>query len=141
MPQLVMVNAGYVTPIQTICNGYGNAVSCTQIGGQFYPPAYVTVDQNQGARQSAVRSCLFQAGWQPMKNKQEAEAVTNSRPAYAAGSPPRGGSGDAWNRAHEAAKGDCQRIFEQPGQGVKPIYDNSLDKCVADRTLELLPRM
>jgi len=136
----VMISPGYTTPIQTTCNGYGYSVSCTQSGGQTYPPSYINVDQNQSTRQSAVRSCLLQAGWQPVKNK-EAEAVSNSRPAFGVSFPPAATPGDAWGRAHEAARGDCQRIFEQPGQGVKDIYDNSVDKCVTDRTLELVPRM
>jgi hypothetical protein len=141
MPMPVMISPGYTTPIQTTCNGFGYSVSCTQTGGQSYPPSCITVDQNQGARQGAVRSCLFEAGWQPVKNKEEAAAIASSgrsvTPQMSAATP----SGDAWSRAHEAAKGDCQRIFEQPGQGVKDIYDNSVDKCIADRTLELVPRM
>jgi hypothetical protein len=91
MPQQVMVGTGYVTPMQTSCTAVGYTTSCVQTGGQFIPPSYALVDQNQGARQSAVRACLYQAGWQPARNKEEAEAIMNSRPPGAAGNPPGGG--------------------------------------------------
>jgi hypothetical protein len=78
--QQVQITAGYTTPVQTNCNGYGYgyAVNCVSTGGQYIPPAYVTVDQNGAGRNSAFRSCLFTAGWRQVKNKEEAEAVTNS---------------------------------------------------------------
>jgi hypothetical protein len=78
MMQQVMVMAGYVTPVQTSCSGGGYAVNCFTTGGNYVPPLYVPVDQNQGARNSAVRSCLMTAGWQPVKDKEEAALVTNS---------------------------------------------------------------
>ena len=85
----VMLTAGYTTPMQTICNpsGYGS-VSCYTTGGNYMPPVYMPVDQNQGARNDAARSCLYSAGWVPVKDKAEAEAVTNSlRTPVAAASP------------------------------------------------------
>jgi hypothetical protein len=78
--QQVMVNPGYVTPLQTICNGAGYASNCYTTGGQYIPPSFMLVDQNAGGRSSAVRSCLFAAGWQPAKNKAEAEAISRSAP-------------------------------------------------------------
>jgi hypothetical protein len=38
------------------------------------------IDQNEGGRSSAARSCLFAAGWRPAKNKEEAEAISRSAP-------------------------------------------------------------
>jgi hypothetical protein len=78
--QQVMLTSGYTTPIQTSCSGTGYAVNCLTTGGQYMPPVYMPVDQNQAGRNSAARSCLFAAGWRPVKNKAEAEEVTNSVP-------------------------------------------------------------
>jgi hypothetical protein len=75
--QPVMMSPGYVTPMQTICNGDGHFANCFTTGGNYVPPMFVPVDQNQGARNSAVRSCLMAAGWRPVKNEEEAALVTN----------------------------------------------------------------
>jgi hypothetical protein len=88
MPQQIMIMAGYTTPIQTSCSGGVYAVNCFTTGGNYVPPSYVTVDQNQGARNSSVRSCLMTAGWQPVKNREEANAVTNSGSSTANGTAP-----------------------------------------------------
>jgi len=79
MPQQIMIMGGYTTPVQTSCSGAGYTVNCYSTGGNYVPPAYVTVDQNQNARSSGFRSCLMTAGWQPVKNQDEAAAVTNLR--------------------------------------------------------------
>jgi hypothetical protein len=76
--QQVMLTQGYTTPMQTNCTPIGYTVSCYTTGGQYIPPAYMTIDQNLTGRNSAFRSCLYSAGWQPVKNKEEADAVTNS---------------------------------------------------------------
>src|SRR6202034_466052 len=73
-----MLTSGYTTPMQTTCTGGGYTVNCFTTGGQYVPPAYMTTDLNQSGRSSAVRACLFAAGWQPVKDKDEARAVTNS---------------------------------------------------------------
>ncbi len=78
MLQQVQLTAGYTTPLQTNCMPTGNSVSCTTTGGQYVPPAYMSVDQNLVGRDSAFRSCLYQAGWKTAKDKAEAEAITNA---------------------------------------------------------------
>jgi hypothetical protein len=78
MMQQIMVTSGYMTPMQTNCTNVGYSVSCYTTGGNYVPPVYMPVDQNQGARNSAFRSCLMTAGWQPVKDKEEAALVTNS---------------------------------------------------------------
>jgi len=74
----VMTSPGYTTPLQTSCTPVGYSVNCFTTGGNFVPPSYMLVDQNQDARNSAFRSCLYAAGWLPAKNREEAEAITNS---------------------------------------------------------------
>ena len=84
MPQMVMVSSGQTTSItNTKCSGSGSSTSCTSIGGHFTVPSFVTVDYNENARDSAVRACLFAAGWVPAKNEEEAEAIFNSPPPTA----------------------------------------------------------
>jgi hypothetical protein len=78
--QEVRVQPGYYTPMQTSCYGSGVANNCFTSGGYYVPPTFVPVDQNQGARSSAARSCLMMAGWQPVKDEAEAALVTNSVP-------------------------------------------------------------
>jgi hypothetical protein len=78
MMQQIMVTSGYTTPMQTNCTNVGYSVSCFTTGGNYVPPVYMPVDQNQRARNSAVRSCLMTAGWQPVKDKEEAALVTNA---------------------------------------------------------------
>src|SRR4051812_43587358 len=83
--QQIMVSPGYTTPAQTTCTSRGQSVDCYSTGGNYVPPSYVLVDQNDSARDSAFRSCLYAAGWIPVKNQEEAAAVTNSAPAAATG--------------------------------------------------------
>nr|WP_294510637.1 hypothetical protein [uncultured Rhodopila sp.] len=78
--QQVMVSPGYVTPLQTICNGGQYGTNCYTTGGQYLPPSFMMVDQNEAGRNSAARSCLFAAGWQPARNKADAEAISRSAP-------------------------------------------------------------
>jgi hypothetical protein len=66
-PQQIMIMAGYVTPMQTQCYGSGYYVNCNTTGGQYIPPSYMTVDNNQRPRDAAVRSCFFEQGWTPDK--------------------------------------------------------------------------
>jgi hypothetical protein len=76
--QPVMVSNGYVTPVQTSCTRYGYTTNCISTGGQYVPPAYVNVDQNQNARADAAQACLMAQGWRPFDKKDEADAYARS---------------------------------------------------------------
>jgi hypothetical protein len=78
MMQQVQLTSGYTTPLQSICTPIGYSVSCYTTGGQYVPPAFMNIDQNETGRTAALRSCLYQAGWQPAKDREEAEMITNS---------------------------------------------------------------
>jgi hypothetical protein len=67
MLQQIVLVAGYRTPIQTICTGYGAFVNCYTTGGEYVPPSTMTVDRNENVRDQAVRSCFFENGWTPVK--------------------------------------------------------------------------
>lgn len=67
MMQQIQLTAGYTTPVQTTCTGFGYSVNCISTGGQYVPPAMMTVDRNDGARTQATRSCFFENGWHPSK--------------------------------------------------------------------------
>ncbi len=72
MEHQVQLGNGYTTPSYTNCygNGYGGGynANCTTTGGQYVPPATMTVDSNQQARNQDVRSCFFENGWTPERN-------------------------------------------------------------------------
>jgi hypothetical protein len=68
MPEQVLIMAGYTTPMQTQCSGAGYYSNCYTTGGQYIPPSYMTVDNNQAPRNSANRSCFFEHGWTPAKS-------------------------------------------------------------------------
>lgn len=135
VPQQVMITTGYTTPLQTSCNGLGFAVNCFTTGGQYVPPAYITVDQNNAARNSGFRACLFAAGWQPVKNKEEAAAVTQSGSVTS-----RAGAISA-SASAEAAQGAaryCDAIFKvRQDRSMMAVFGNSYDLCVQMRTPEL----
>jgi hypothetical protein len=63
MMQQVTLIPGHYTPVQTICNGFGNMVTCNTTGGDYVPPVTSMVDENQGNRNNTVRSCLVSDGW------------------------------------------------------------------------------
>lgn len=132
MPQQIMIMAGYVTPVQTSCTGSGYSVNCFSTGGNYVPPAYVTVDQNQNARNSGFRSCLMTAGWQPVKNQDEAAAVTNSGMAMAQAS--------TTNSVPTESKWDSARAACRKGASEKSVADgspfpNAFDACMKSRGL------
>ena len=131
MMQQMMISAGYTTPIQTSCSGTGYVVNCFTTGGQYIPPAYMPVDQNRSARDSAVRSCLFSAGWQPVKDKAEAEAVNNS----AAYKPPV--NPVVLRRVTSNAKVYCDNIFQKNNVDMMVVFENNYDRCMSTRTREL----
>jgi hypothetical protein len=81
MPQMVMVSSGNAASItNTKCSSTGSSTNCTSIGGHFSMPSVTVVDINEDARYSAVRACLFAAGWVPAKNEAEAKAIFNASP-------------------------------------------------------------
>jgi len=131
--------------------GTGYAVNCYTTGGQYSPPAYMMVDQNQGARNSAVKSCLYAAGWVPVKDKAEAQAVTNSSvptpavaPQASESRPTEGATGTRTvaQRARAAAIGDCQNMFYLGrNQVLMDMYDDDYDKCVQVHSRELETRL
>jgi len=65
--QEVQTSPGYFMPMQTRCSGVGPTSNCYAGGGQYVAPATMTVDRNQGLRRAAVRACLQDNGWQPVK--------------------------------------------------------------------------
>ncbi len=74
MLQRVQIGSAYVTPVRTSCTNYGYTADCVSTGGQYIPPSYIMVDQNESARNGASRSCLFSAGWRPFDKKADADA-------------------------------------------------------------------
>jgi len=60
-----VTSSGTTEPAATNCFSTGYGVNCVPTGGQSHPAA---VDQNQAARNSAVRSCLMSNGWTPAKD-------------------------------------------------------------------------
>jgi hypothetical protein len=116
-------------------------VNCFTTGGQYMPPVYMPVDQNQAGRNSGVRSCLFAAGWQPVKNKAEAEAVTNSGAVSSSVShspiyPVVDAAGI--EQAKRRAVRYCDAVFYPPpgNPGMMVVFGKSHDVCVSTRTRE-----
>jgi len=134
--QQVQISGGYTTPMQTSCSGFGNSVNCFTTGGQYIPPASVPIDVNQGARNSAVRSCLMMAGWQPVKDRAEAEAIAGSAstaPAVATVDPA------TLAQANDKAKKYCGAIFaagSAGNPGMQTVFGN-YNNCVSIRTREM----
>lgn len=125
--QQIQLTAGYVTPVHTNCVPIGYSVSCTSTGGQYVPPAYMTVDQNQSGRGAAFRSCLYQAGWQPVKDKAEAEAVTNSMPMQPS-LPMAPGPDTSWKMAWDEARKLCN---DEAGRAQSKIpFADGFDTCM-----------
>lgn len=132
MPEQIMIMAGYVTPVQTTCSGGGYTVNCFSTGGNYIPPAYVTVDQNQNARNSGFRSCLMTAGWQPVKNQDEAAAVTNSRPPVTQASATTPAPiGFNW----DTARADCRKEATSASTVDGSSFPNAFNACMKSRGL------
>lgn len=130
MPQQIMVNAGYTTPMQTSCSGGGYSVSCFTTGGNFVPPSYVTIDQNQTARNSSFRSCLMTAGWQPVKNQAEAAAVTNSNRSVA-----QAGASTSVPTNWDASRAECRKEAVDRSASREDLFPNAFDACMKSRGL------
>lgn len=62
-----MSTAGYTTPVKTNCQNSGTNTNCNTTGGQYIPPTYRMVDQNEDARDRAVAACLLENGWHRAK--------------------------------------------------------------------------
>lgn len=60
------IGNGYKTPSYTTCNAYGNSASCTTTGGNYVPPAQVTLDANQNNRDNHFNYCMVSRGNQLM---------------------------------------------------------------------------
>ncbi len=59
----IQVEGARMNPIVTSCTGAGAAMRCGTSGGQYEPPKFAPVDDNQAARAQDVRNCLFDNGW------------------------------------------------------------------------------
>jgi hypothetical protein len=131
IPQQTMLTAGYTTPVQTTCTGGGFTVNCFSTGGQYVPPVYLTTDLNETGRSSAFRACLFANGWRPVKDKDEARAITNSPSVSGASSPVSVGGQDA-------ARSYCDRIFQSDHNvGMMAVFNNDYATCLAKRSREI----
>ena len=58
-----LVAAGYTTPLVTTCQNTANRIDCVSKGGDFVPPRFRTVDDNEDRRERAVDACRIEAGW------------------------------------------------------------------------------
>lgn len=67
--QQVQVGSGYFTPLQTRCVDYGYTARCFQVGGEYVPPSFATIDNNADARAADVKACFFENGWSPVKDR------------------------------------------------------------------------
>jgi hypothetical protein len=127
--QQVQISSGYTTPMYTTCNSYGYSASCYTTGGDYVPPAFIPVVQNQSARKSAVESCLYGAGWVPAKNREEAEAITNagrmSENAGAAASS-ASSSPDGLQLTWDTARARCRVVAEQSSLPFSDAFDASM---------------
>lgn len=136
MPDQVMLLGGYTTPLQTTCTGSGYAVNCFTTGGQYIPPTYITVDRNEAARVSGFKSCLYAAGWQQVKNKEEAAEVTRSGTSEGGhtGTVPTAISEDA----NRGAVQYCDSIFKvRHDPAMIAVFNGSYDQCFQTRAREL----
>ena len=89
-----LANPGYLVPMRTDCRPTPRGQDCFTTGGGIVPPTYSTMDLNSQPRSASYRSCLLTAGWQPARDKEEAEAITRMAPPFpsrtsAPGSPAR----------------------------------------------------
>jgi hypothetical protein len=60
---------GHYAPVTNRCVTKGNSTECTKTGGQWVPPSYTTVDDNERPRDEDIRSCFFENGWAPVEKK------------------------------------------------------------------------
>jgi hypothetical protein len=60
---------GHYDPVTTRCVTKGNTTECTKTGGQWVPPTYTTVDDNEDPREQDLHSCFFENGWKPSEKK------------------------------------------------------------------------
>lgn len=72
---------GYRTPSYTSCNAYGYSATCTTTGGNYVPPAQITLDANEGNRKSHIAYCMTSRGNQLM-TQAEYDAQRIARRSY-----------------------------------------------------------
>jgi len=95
----------------------------------------MSVDQNQAARNSSFKSCLYTAGWVPVKDKAGAIAMNNSMPALSpAMSRPVDPAAPA--QANPKAKKYCDGIFPS-NPGMMAAFESNYDLCVSTRSHEI----
>jgi hypothetical protein len=60
---------GHYTPVTSKCETKGSTTECTKTGGNWVPPSYSTVDDNERPREEDTRACFFENGWAPVEKK------------------------------------------------------------------------
>ena len=85
--QTTLASPGYLIPMHTDCRPTPRGPDCFTTGGGIVPPTYATIDLNSQPRSASYRSCLLTAGWQPARDKEEAEAITRMTPPPASRPP------------------------------------------------------
>lgn len=82
------VGVGYTTPSYTTCNAYGYSASCVTTGGNYVPPAQVTLDANSSNRNNHFNYCMVSRGNVLMtKAEYEARGYQSSQPSYQSNEP------------------------------------------------------
>jgi len=63
----IEIEGARMNPGVTNCtwSGSGGTMHCGTSGGQYEPPRFASVDDNQTARNQDVRKCFFDNGWHP----------------------------------------------------------------------------
>ncbi len=62
-PHWTLLSPGYVTGARRHCR----KSRCSYVPARYVPPRYGTIDLNDRARDSLVRSCLAEDGWRPVE--------------------------------------------------------------------------
>lgn len=63
----IEIEGARMNPVVTSCSGSGVTMRCGTSGGQYTPPTYAPVDDNQTARDQDTRKCFFDNGWRPVE--------------------------------------------------------------------------
>lgn len=71
---------GYTAPSYTTCNAYGNSANCTTTGGNYVPPAQITLDANDGRRKNHFNYCMVSRGNSYMTKEEAKAQVASSSP-------------------------------------------------------------
>lgn len=82
------VGVGYTTPSYTTCNAYGYSANCVTTGGNYVPPAQVTLDANSSNRNNHFNYCMVSRGNMLMtKAEYEARGYQSNQPSYQSNGP------------------------------------------------------